>query len=245
MANRHDVIIWDADVYGTPHDFDEEMLQQARVLARQGAKSSAKLLAFAREVESYSQNNDLDPIVKRYLQDFEKKVITANTAAYCIELPEYQWRSLLKVLIEAAQTHGLVLCDEELILLLLPDGSILPPHTARSWQDTLEELENDSGFPQTLKDFHQLMITKIGELLSEHSFVLNEDNTDKDSHISLRYIRKNASVRHDLSFYCDGGDGEFILNVYLTIDESNMAKICSQSDFQYSMDGGGGVIKHT
>lgn len=94
-------------------------------------------------LEIYSQNNGLDPIVLRYLRNFRKKVIAANTAAYCIDLPEYQWRSLLKILI-GNQTHKLVLIDEQLVLLL-PDSSILPPPYCKKLAGTLEELENESG----------------------------------------------------------------------------------------------------
>ena len=97
MANRHDVIIWDADVYGTPEGYDVNTIEQAEALTNQEAAPSAKLLAFAREVETHSQNNDLDPVVLRYLRNFEAKIIASNTAAYCIDLPEYQWRSLLKI----------------------------------------------------------------------------------------------------------------------------------------------------
>jgi hypothetical protein len=242
MANRHTAIIWDADVYGTPKDYDANTLEQAEALANQEATPSAKFLAFARDVEIYSQNNDLDPIVLRYLRNFEKKVIAANTAAYCIDLPEYQWRSLLKILIEVAQTHELVLFDEQLVLLLLPDGSILPPHTARSWQGTLEELENESGFPQTLIEFHQLITTQIGELLSQHDFVLKEDNTNNKDGVILEYIRKVSSGFHQISIYSEGGDGEFKIESFLRIAEDNMIAICRQSDFQYPMGGGGGVL---
>lgn len=242
MANRHTAIIWDADVYGTPKDYDANTLEQAEALASQEATPSAKLLAFARDVEIYSQNKVLDPIVLRYLRNFEKKVIAANTAAFCIELPEYQWRSLLKILIEVAQKHKLVLFDEQLVLLLLPDGSILPPHTARSWQDTLEELENESGFPQTMSEFHKLITTQIGGLLSEHCFVLSTDNTNTKDGIILEYIRKTPSGFHQISIYSEGGDGEFQIESFLNLVEDNMTSISRQSDFQYPIIGDGGVL---
>jgi hypothetical protein len=243
MGNRHTAIIWDADIYGTPKDYDANTLEQAEALANQEATPSAKLLAFARDVEIYSQNNDLDPIVLRYLRNFEKKVIAANTAAYCIDLPEYQWRSLLKILIEVAQTHKLVLFDEQLVLLLLPDGSILPPQTARSWQGTLEELENESGFPQTLLEFHKLITTKIGDLLSEHGFVLSEEGLDKyGDEYWVQYDKSIKMGKHSLTLSYQGGDGEFKLRLILRVTEDNMIAICRQSDFQYSMRGGGGVL---
>lgn len=243
MANRHTAIIWDADVYGTPKDYDAHTLEQAEAFANQEATPSAKFLAFARDVEIYSQNNDLDPIVLRYLRNFEKKVIAANTAAYCIDLPEYQWRSLLKILIEVAQKHKLVLFDEQLVLLLLPDGSILPPHTARSWQGTLEELENECGFPQTLLEFNKLITSKIGELLSEHGFVLSEEVLDKyGDEYCVQYDRAIKMGKHSLSLSYQGGDGEFKLRAFFSVVEDNIISICNQSDFQFPTIGGGGVL---
>ena len=146
-------------------------------------------------------------------------------------------------MIEVAQTHKLVLFDEQLVLLLLPDGSILPPHTARNWQDTLEELENESGFPQTLMEFHRLITTKIGELLSEHGFVLSEEVLDKyGDEFCVEYDRAIKMGKHSLSLSYQGGDGEFKVKSYLAVVEDNMLSICRQSDFQYSMGGGGGVL---
>ena len=55
MANRHDVIIWDADVYGAPKNFVEG-LEMAFTLSEQAISSpvSHKLLAFAADIEVYS-----------------------------------------------------------------------------------------------------------------------------------------------------------------------------------------------
>ena len=51
MANRHDVIIWDAEVYGLPTSFDEA-LNMAETLSEQSVSViSEKVLAFAKDIE--------------------------------------------------------------------------------------------------------------------------------------------------------------------------------------------------
>ena len=57
MANRHDVIIWDADVHGAPDGFTTYTFEKAFTLINQAAEPSKKLLAFARDVEKNSQSN--------------------------------------------------------------------------------------------------------------------------------------------------------------------------------------------
>lgn len=46
MANRHDIYIWDAKIYGIKRDFGS-IIKKARALAQQKAEPSASLLRFA------------------------------------------------------------------------------------------------------------------------------------------------------------------------------------------------------
>ena len=50
MANRNDLIIWDAEIYGAPDDYNAQSLQKAHLLTEQPAEPSKKLLAFARDI---------------------------------------------------------------------------------------------------------------------------------------------------------------------------------------------------
>ncbi len=242
MANRHDVIIWDADVYGVEKDY-EKIVQQARALALQEAKLSDTLLAFARDVESRSQDENLEPAVFRYLQHFEARIIAANKAACKIALPEYEprWRSLIDILIEEITRHELVLCDEELELVFLPDDSILSPRTKKNESQPLIELEDQIDFPVTLKQFHQLFRTKVDELLGEHGFILVEEVHD-DEEFYIRYVKAITMGKLSLTVSYQGGRGSFEPDLCLSIIEDNMISIAQKSDFSFPMIGGGGII---
>lgn len=55
MANRHDVIIWDAEVYGLPTSFDEA-LNMVETLSEQSVSViSEKVLAFAKDIEKITK----------------------------------------------------------------------------------------------------------------------------------------------------------------------------------------------
>ncbi len=243
MANRNDVIIWDADIYGAPDDYDLQTLAKAQTLIQQpSAEASKKLLTFAHDVEQQGKSNDLPPVIARYLTNFEARVKTANTAAYCFNLPEYNWHTLVKILLKSAQKHGLVLLGEELVLLLLPNGLITPQHSENYWLPILEAPKRKDTFPETLSEFYELLKTRVEELLGEHGFVLDTDNIiEEDEEFFIKYIRYIHSGHHEISFECNVGDGEFKLDYRFRLIEKNMMKIVIMSDFQYAMNGGGGV----
>lgn len=242
MSNRHDVIIWDADIYGAPNDYNSQTLAKAQALIKQPAEASQKLLAFARDVEQQGKSNDIPPVIARYLTNFEARVKAANTAAYCFNLPEYNWHSLVKILLKTAKKHGLALFDEEIVLVLLPNGSITPQHSEKYWLQILDAPKNENAFPETLSEFYQLLKTRAGELLAEHDFILEEDNlVEDDDEFYIKYIRQTSSGNHQFSFGCSGGDGAFQLEAYFTLFNNNMIKIGIQSDYQYSLNGGGGI----
>ena len=51
MANRHDVIIWDAEIYDTPTSFDEALNMAEKLIDQDVSIISEKILAFAKDLE--------------------------------------------------------------------------------------------------------------------------------------------------------------------------------------------------
>lgn len=109
MANRHDVIIWDASEYEVANDY-HQAVHQARALARQKAEPSDVLLCFVSDLKNRSQDETLEPAIVEYLQQIEDKFKASNTAALMLELPEYEphWRSIMDILIEEVSMYKLV-----------------------------------------------------------------------------------------------------------------------------------------
>jgi hypothetical protein len=246
MANRHDVIIWDADVYGAPDGYTKQTIAKAKALIKQPAEPSKKLLAFARDVEQYSKSNDTPAAIARHLAHFEANVKAEHTAAYCFNLPDYNWHSLVKILLKEAKKHGLALFDEEIVLVLLPNGSITPKNSESYWLQVLDAPKRKNAFPETLIEFYKLLKTSAEVLLTEHDFVLDTDSlVENDDEFEIKYIRQIPSGNHQVSFYCKGGDSQFKLVIYFQLVENTMIEIGMKSDFQYSMvAGGGGFVRY-
>ncbi|PTQ91380.1 hypothetical protein [Agitococcus lubricus] len=243
MANRHDVIIWDADIYGAPNGFSEYTYQKAYSLIKQPAEPSKKLLAFARDVEKYSQSNDVPPVVAQYFVGFEDDIKAEGMAAYCFNLPEYNWQHIVKILLQEAIKHGLALFDEQIILVLLPNGTILPENSRKSWLQILNAPKQKNAFPETVAEFYTLIKTRIGALLAEHNFVVDRDElSEYGEEFYINYMRQISSGNHQISFDCRGGDGQFTLMSFFQIVENTMIDIVQLSDFKFPMNAGGGFI---
>ena len=242
MGNRHDVIIWDADVYGAPKNFVEG-LEMAFTLSEQAISSpvSQKLLAFAADVEKYIQTNPVPPKVLRHLKYLEAEIKGMDTAAFCVELPRDYWHSIVKILLTIALEHHLVLVDEEIALVLLPDGSISPERSAEYWLPILEGADYQQGFPQTHTELHQLLIARADELLGVNGFRISRNIINEDAEeLDVSYIRKTAFGDQEISVGClGGGDGEFGLDVHLWLrpPESYIKPIMIASEIKYSHNG--------
>jgi hypothetical protein len=239
MANRHDVIIWDASEYEVANDY-HQAVHQARALAHQKAEPSDVLLCFVSDLKNRSQDETLEPAVVEYLQQVEDKFTASNTAALMLALPEYEphWRSIMDILIEEVSMYKLVLCDEVLQLVFLPDDSILAPLSLTT--KTLPAIDQDSSkdFPSSLKQFHKTIKTKVDVLFGEHGFVLVDEFSDREQR-GLEYHKAFKTGKLSLSIYYQDGLGGFKPDIFFKIIENNINAIVKQSDFSsFTRQGG-------
>ena len=232
MANRHDVIIWDASEYKVENNY-HQAVHQARALARQKAEPSDVLLCFVSDLKNHSQDETLEPAVIEYLQQIEDKFKASNTAALVLALPEYEshWRSIMEIVIEEISMYRLVLCDESLKLVFLPDFSILSPDSPKSEDQPL--IKSDT-FPVELKQFHEIAKTKIESLFTEHGFMLTEEvNSGNEFYISFDRNVNMGKLKISISY--QGDKSAFYPVLHLSIIEYNIISIAKKTDFSYPM----------
>jgi hypothetical protein len=150
MANRHDVIIWDAEVYGLPTSFDEA-LNMAETLSEQSVSViSEKVLAFAKNIEKIAKKNVKEESYWQRYTELAKDIKQKSTTAYVIAMPESVGSDfVLKQVVEAAVKHQLVACDEEIATIFLPNDEFLPPSQENWWWAFVDHLENDD-FPKNV-----------------------------------------------------------------------------------------------
>ena len=232
MSNRHDVIIWDASEYKVENNY-HQAVHQARALARQKAEPSDVLLCFVSDLKNRSQDETLEPAVIEYLQQIEDKFKASNTAALMLALPEYEphWRSIMDIVIEEISMYRLILCDETLELVFLPDFSILSPDSPKSEDQPL--IKSDT-FPVELKQFHEIAKTKIESLFTEHGFMLTEEvNSGNEFYISFDRNINMGKLKLSISY--QGDKSAFYPVLHISIIECNIISIAKKTDFSYPM----------
>jgi hypothetical protein len=55
MANRHDVIIWDADVYGAPKSFEEACSMSVLLEGKAESQTNLKIQSFLNKLETVAK----------------------------------------------------------------------------------------------------------------------------------------------------------------------------------------------
>lgn len=239
MANRHDVIIWDAKIYDIEYGYSA-IVKQAQALAQQKAEPSASLLRFADTAYSRSDLKNLDPAVVHYLQHLKENMISSKTAAFRVALPdpEPHGQSLLRILMIEAIKHGLVLCDEPAELFVFQDGRIISNDLQLK-----ANVENATRFPTTLKQFYRLLQKDAETLLMKHGFLADNQESWSDSEFEVRYDKAINMGKLSLFIGFDKKKGHFKPSLSFRIIEDHMIAIAQKSDFKYSMMLGGDFFK--
>ena len=101
-------------------------------------------------------------------------------------------------------------------------------------------IRDSNGFPITLEQFHELFTMKIEKLLIEHGFIVIK-NSFAGGGFGARYEKNIHKGKFFLAIVCEKKNG-FMLGVIFRIIEDNMIAIAKKSDFQYSMENGGGIF---
>ena len=82
MGNRHDVYIWDADVYGKPTDFEDAMDMAPRLAKQRIETQTANMLAFGQTIERLLKTYDEDEQQELFLKGTAADIANTHKAAY-------------------------------------------------------------------------------------------------------------------------------------------------------------------
>jgi len=138
--NRHDVYIWDADVYGKPQHFEDAMDMAPRLAKQRIETQTANMLAFGKTVERLLKTYDEDEQNELFLAGIATRIAQSNKAAYNMEISEIGlWPLLLKILFDAAKEHSVVIFDQEAWIACVSPNTILPESAELEWQGTVEK----------------------------------------------------------------------------------------------------------
>jgi hypothetical protein len=227
MANRHDVIIWDAEAYGLPTSFDEA-LKMAETLSEQSVSViSEKVLAFAKDIEKLAKKNVKEESYWQRYTELVKKIKQKSTAAYVITMPEGVGSDfVLKEVVEAAVRHHLVAADEEVLTIFLPHNEFLPPSQENWWWAFIDHLENDD-FPKNVKQFEKYCTPLVDAMFAKYGFTEKRQFGEQ-----LRYVRDFMHFSISIAFgYAQSKSGRFSLGSSVFISSPLMISIYQQFKF--------------
>ena len=170
MGNRHDVYIWDADVYGKPQHFEDAMDMAPRLAKQRIETQTANMLAFGQTVERLLKTYDEDEQQELFLKGTAADIANTHKAAYNMEISEIGlWPLLLKILFDAAKEHSVVIFDQEAWIAYVSPNIILPESAEIEWQRTVEKFTTHK-FPKTPKQMKKHFEPLLTNLLVPHGF---------------------------------------------------------------------------
>lgn len=198
MGNRHDVYIWDADVYGKPKSFPHAMNMAERLAEKTIPKQTANMLAFGQTVEKLLKTYDEDEQSELFLKGIAAEIAKTHKAAYNIEISEIGlWPLLLKILFDAAKEHSVVIFDQEAWIACVSPNTIFPESAEIEWQRTVEKFTTHK-FPKTPKQMEKHFKPLLTNLLVPHGFRCVEDDSD-----GLTFQRDTPFMSQILGFGAD------------------------------------------
>lgn len=238
MSNRHDVIIWDADVYGTPKSFEEACSMSVLLEDKAESQTNLKIQSFLNKLETVAKSMAAEREVFESYQHISKTIDT--TAAYVLEMPDDDWEIFLQQVVEIAWQEKLIVYYESLLTVFISPQKILPQSKKKIW-NTIIDYNSLNIEPETAKSFFKKIIPIINLKMEKYGFYIK--NKKDNSYI------KNTILGHQIiDFVCEKRNDEIkvyfhvrvIINMVSDIYKTSYFKKEIASDLLFSS---GGIVR--
>ncbi|RZU46943.1 hypothetical protein EV700_1329 [Fluviicoccus keumensis] len=226
MSN-HYIVAWDARHHGMPKDFAVAGEQAARLLTQEEGPS-AGLQSFAEEVAAYLQNCGEEGW-QQFLWDLPGRAKGNGRAAMRIEMPYEDWQHILVKMVEVAAKHQVVLYNENLVMVFLPSGQVLPAARNKIWQGLQAAWSAGSEFPQTKGQFKKWFDPQFDTVLARHGNFVKDKNPWENRLVA--FIRDGDFCKQYISYICDNYDGVLNVEVSLRVSCKAVQEICQHFKF--------------
>ena len=215
--NRHDVYIWDADVYGKPQHFEDAMDMAPRLAKQRIETQTANMLAFGQTIERLLKTYDEDEQQELFLKGTAADIANTHKAAYNMEISEIGlWPLLLKILFDAAKEHSVVIFDQEAWIACVSPNIILPESAEIEWQRTVEKFTTNK-FPKTPKQMKKHFEPLLTNLLAPHGFRCVDNRLE-----GLTFQRNTLLLSHSVGFWADWCNENLRIGVSFSGTTSNI-----------------------
>lgn len=228
--NGHYVFAWDARRHGLPKDYAAASAMAKELYDKQDGEPGEGLPLFADAVDSYLREYGDEDCLEQFLWDLPKRARSNGRAAMRIEMPYEDWEHILVKMVEEAARHQVVLVDEEMVMVFLPDGKVLPAARKKAWQGMCAAWRQDAEFPKSKGQFKKwfepqflMVLGKYGEFKRKKMTWLGE---------STSY---NGLISDDVVLYTDfnidGSDGNYDVDVWLSVSQPAVSAVSHKFKF--------------
>ena len=193
MSNRHDVIIWDADVYGTPKSFEEACSMSVLLEDKAESQTNLKIQSFLNKLETVAKSMAAEREVFESYQHISKTIDT--TAAYVLEMPDDDWEIFLQQVVEIAWQEKLIVYYESLLTVFISPQKILPQSKKKIW-NTIIDYNSLNIEPETAKSFLKKITPIINLKMEKYGFFIRNK---KD----ISYIKNTVLGHQIVNFFCE------------------------------------------
>jgi hypothetical protein len=222
--------IWDpACMGGIPKTFEEANAVFQEFDANELIGINPKIIHFAEAIERIVRADfEFQEDLQDCFTDIVKAAQRNQKAIFRVGLPHDAHVVGMDIVIRAATENGLVVFDENLHAVFLPDGSVQPPDKAEMWLGALDYLRNpEENYPLKIKEFRQLILPKITQLVEKNGMT-----AAKLSFIdSAGYSRQCGGVTQYLITEIEGGGGVYRFQIFIYLCFEPINEIYNQTLF--------------
>jgi hypothetical protein len=189
----YDIQCWDFTPSRAFDDFDTA-LKAAFAMEGKPRRLDSKLPAFMQAIEDHFQAPDQEPALQGHFFNFFSLASGAKEAVLRIDLPIEDRLRVFRDIVEIASRHAIAVLDEQMGILFLPDGRILPEEAGMAWEDIKAELDviaAEGEFPKRLSDFKKMMTKDLIGYLSSAGF---KKNRVDDRYGTVSYCRQGGGL---------------------------------------------------
>jgi hypothetical protein len=224
----HGVYVWDPQPFGVePTTYEEVSETFKKIIGSVQNSPSQRILAFAKQLQDKIVEIDPeDELLKTNFGHYENEIKEHKKAVLSIELPTEYIIEVLRVLVQAAHEHRLVIFDDHMGMIFLPNGHILPESKAEIWKGALREVAS-TDFPRTKAAFKKWFHPLFENMLAKHGFNKKVKNEGGD----IDYFKEVAVGTQMVGIDYQKGREGFITPVGFAVISEDVLQIYKKTGF--------------
>ncbi|HEX5277539.1 MAG TPA: hypothetical protein VFW42_07720 [Fluviicoccus sp.] len=226
--NGHYVFAWDARRHGLPKDYAAAAAMAKELYDKQDGEPGEGLPLFADAVDAYLREYGDEDCLEQFLWDLPKRARSNGRAAMRMEMPYEDWEHILVKMVEEAARHQVVLVDEEMVMVFLPDGKVLPAARKKVWRGLCAAWGPDVEFPKSKGQFKKWFEPQFLRVLGKYGDFKRGKEGD---FLAPTFNRSFEKTRQFSDFEIEGGGGTYSVDVWFVCAHQSVAEIAHKFKF--------------